>query len=225
MKENKKVKIILFVLLIIVLIVIATITYINVNKLKEENDNLKISINKYNTTNTLENEEVSNYVDIDTTNTSKNEEVSNSIDLDTTYSKKGIEFKYPSTFKQTDDTFEKSGFEAFEDNNKNRFQIQYIKNQNEIALKDIVEREKKLEMPNGDNYRTIVKKEEYITLPSGIKGYKFECTTIDNAQQIIFITKKDNIVYTFTFSIEDKLKYNDNIEISNKIFNSLKLDI
>lgn len=160
--------------------------------------------------------------DYDSSN-DNNDENLNSVVLDTLYSKNGIEFKYPSIFKQTDDTFDKSGFEAIEDNEGNRFQIQDENITNLNTLNDIVEREKNLEMPDGNNYRTVVKKEEYITLPSGLEGYRFECKTIDNAYQIMFIAQKDNLAYYFSFSIADKEKYNYYVEILNEILKTLKV--
>lgn len=146
-------------------------------------------------------------------------------DIENVYLKDGIEFKYQSTFEQTEDTFNTSGFEAIEDDYGNRLQIRKENISNLITLKNIVEREQKLEMYDGSNYRTIVKQEEYISLPSGIEGYKFECTTIDNAYQIIFITQKENKAYSFTFSITNKLRYEDYSEIMNEILNTLKINI
>ena len=149
--------------------------------------------------------------------------VSNSEISYVTYSKNGIEFKYPSTFKQTTDTFESSGFEAIEDSDQNRFQIQEENLLNFETLKDIVKREEELKMPDGTKYRTLMKDDEYITLANGIKGYKFETVTYDNACQIIFLTQKDNTAYQFTFTINDKSKYDNHKEVVDKIFDSLTM--
>lgn len=140
-----------------------------------------------------------------------------------TYSKDNIEFQYPSKFKLVKDSLDEEGFEAIEDNDGNRFQFQKEKMPSYIGLADIVEREQKLAMPNDEECRTVVKGTERIALSDEIEGYRFESTTKDNAYQIIVIAQKDNIAYEFTFTINDKEKYEDNIEDADKIINSLKI--
>ncbi|MBQ2938600.1 MAG: hypothetical protein IJE05_07015 [Clostridia bacterium] len=229
MEEKKTIKISLssFFLMLAILIIII-MTYF-IYKFYNEKVLATKEIEKLNTQvisleNTVNNsQDTINTISNNTNNSYSNSNSLDAILLDTTYSNNGIEFKYPSTFNKTDATFNESGYEAIEDNNKNRFQIQDEKISSSMELKDIIEREKTLGMPDGSNYRTLVKDEEYTTLSNGIKGYRFESTTQDNAYQIIFMTQKDTTAYQFTFTINDKSTYDNYIEIANKILDSIEI--
>ena len=208
MEKEKKISLstVLLIIALIIIVIMCIVVY-KMNLDKANTEKITITSNNNLVTNETENQVSS--------------EVKQQQEKYISYSNNGIEFKYPETFKQTTDTLEESGFEAIEDSNGNRFQIQ-----NEIiaesqTLKDLVQTEKELTMSDGTNYRTVVKGEKYITLESGLKGYRFESTTKDNAYQIIFLAQKGSKAYGFTFTINDKNDYDNYIETANEIYKSL----
>lgn len=235
MENDKKGKVSLttfFLVLAIIVICIMAYYIYKMNSDKqvaiEEVDDLNNQITKLETTvNELEdtmNTIAEDEIEEENTNVSNQNNTLNEEEINNTYSKDNIEFEYPTTFKSIGYTFEEYGFEAIEDKDNNRFQIQSENINESKTLKDAVIEEENLLMPDGDIYRTVVKGEEYITLDSGTTGYRFECTTRDNAYQIIFMTQKsNNEVYKFAFTINDKSEYDNYIEIANKIINSIKI--
>lgn len=131
----------------------------------------------------------------------------------------GFNFLYPLEFNlvNEDETY-------FEDNDHNGIMLKCYSNQlnEEISLKDWIEDEKELTNANGEKYRNLIKEEE-VTTKKGVKGYKLEFTTIDNAYQVIFFAEKYNNLYNLTFTIKDKTKYDDYIKVLNRIFDTLEL--
>lgn len=150
------------------------------------------------------------------TNVTQNKQVESTttkVELDKKYenSKYGITFSYPSSLVDHQNSLTDDMVESFSDNNGNEIVIARFNND---TIESMIDFEKNKDMPDGTKIKLDIKKEGYVTLDSGTKGYCIE--TNDN--NIIFITEKNNIAYRFTIAYTS-----DNENLSNKILNSFSV--
>lgn len=150
------------------------------------------------------------------TNVTQNKQVESTttkVELDKKYenSKYGITFSYPSSLVDHQNSLTDDMVESFSDNNGNEIVIARFNND---TIESMIDFEKNKDMPDGTKIKLDIKKEGYVTLNSGTKGYCIE--TNDN--NIIFITEKNNIAYRFTIAYTS-----DNENLSNKILNSFSV--
>ena len=108
-------------------------------------------------------------------------------------SKYGITFSYPSSLSVHQYSLTDNMVESFSDNNGNEIVIARF---NGDTIESMIDFEKNKDMPDGTKIKLDIKKEGYVTLNSGTKGYSIE--TNDN--NIIFITEKNNIAFRFTIA-------------------------
>lgn len=99
----------------------------------------------------------------------------------------------------------------FSDNKGNEIVIARFNND---TIESMIDFEKNKNMPDGTKVKLDIKKEGYVTLNSGTKGYIIE--TNDN--NIIFITEKNNVAFRFTVAYTA-----GNETVSNDILNSFYL--
>ncbi|MCI8760798.1 MAG: hypothetical protein HFJ34_06800 [Clostridia bacterium] len=159
-----------------------------VNNLNETASNLQGKIDEVTTT-------------IDSNNTTKNattinqKEDTSIITLDKKYenSKYGINFLYPSLLSDHQNSLTNDMVESFSDNNGNEIVIARFNND---TVESMIDFEKNKVMPDGTKVNVDIKKEGYVTLNSGTKGYSIET----NHNNIIFITEKNNITFRFTIT-------------------------
>lgn len=150
------------------------------------------------------------------TNVTQNKQVESTttkVELDKKYEnfKYGITFSYPSSLVDHQYSLTDDMVESFSDNNGNEIVIARFNND---TIESMIDFEKNKDMPDGTKIKLDIKKEGYVTLDSGTKGYCIE--TNDN--NIIFITEKNNIAYRFTIAYTS-----DNENLSNKILNSFSV--
>ncbi len=119
----------------------------------------------------------------------------NATALDKEYenTKYGIKFSYPSSLSNHQYSLTDDMVEVFSDDKGNEIVIARFNND---SIESIIDFEKNKEAPDGTKNKLDIKKEGYVNLNSGIKGYSIE--TNDN--DIIFITEKDSEVFRFTIS-------------------------
>lgn len=143
----------------------------------------------------------------------KENTLTSSTTLDKKYenSKYGITFSYPSSLSNHQNSLTDDMVESFSDNKGNEIAIAGFNND---TIESMIDFEKNKDMPDGTKVKLDIKKEGYVTLNSGTKGYSIE--TNDN--NIIFITEKNNVAFRFTISYTI-----DNEKISTDILNSFSL--
>ena len=224
MEKNKKIKISLSTFFLIIALILIILMAYFIYKIYNDKEMANNKVKDLNTQVSDLKNTVSKLVNTVNKNEDNNQDTKYEVELDSKYvnNKYGIRFEYPSTFTKTTDTFESSAFEAIEDSNKNRFQVQMSKIETSMTLKDIVKEEKEKIMPDGSNFINIVKDEKYVALNENkTSGYIFECTTGDDGYQIIFVTQKENTAYLFTFTIDDKTQYNKYEKLAYSILNTI----
>lgn len=157
-----------------------------------------------NSNNSTENDTITNQKDDTSTSTTT---------LDKKYenSKYGITFSYPSSLSNHQDSLTNDMVESFSDNKGNEIVIARFNND---TIESMIDFEKNKDMPDGTKVKLDIKKEGYVTLNSGTKGYSIE--TNDN--NIIFITEKNNVAFRFTISYTT-----GNETVSTDILNSFSL--
>lgn len=146
-----------------------------------------------------------------TQNTKVDTSVSTTI-LDKKYenSKYGITFSYPSSLSNHQHSLTDDMVESFSDNNGNTITIARFND----TMESMINFEKNKTMPDDTKIKLDIKKEGYITLPSGTKGYSIE--TNDN--DIIFIAERNNTAFRFTITYAT-----GNESLSANILNSFSL--
>lgn len=229
MEEKKVIKIRLsmffLILAIIVIIVMAVFLYKFYNEKTEANEkstelqtqltnlnetvsNLQVKLdslsNTINSNSSTENNNTENPSTETSTSTST---------LDKKYenSNYGITFSYPSSLSNHEYSLTNDMVESFSDNKGNDIVITRVTNN---TIENTIDFEKNKDMPDGTKIKLDIKKEGYVTLNSGTKGYSIE--TNDN--NILFIIEKNGIVFTFTITYTP-----DNEKLSKDILNSFSL--
>lgn len=232
MEEKKSIKISLstffLILAIIVIFIMAYAIYrVSIDKVKEQEKvaNLTKEVSRLeNVTNTSQGKMDSLFNPMNASNTSTNtindksaNNNSNSINgLDKKYenSTYGIIFSYPSSFSNHENSLTNDMVESFRANKGNEIVI--TRNSGE-TIESQVNFVKNMILPDGSKYELEIKKEGYVTLNSGTKGYRMD-TLETNDNRIRFVTEKDNIVFAIT------LKYTaDNEQLANSILNSVSM--
>lgn len=172
-----------------------------INNLQGKIDAISSTINSNNSTENL------------TTTNQKNDTSTSTTALDKKYenSEYGITFSYPSSLSNHQYSLTNDMVESFSDKKGNDIVIARFNND---TIESIIDFEKNKDNPDGTKVKLDIKKEGYVTLNSGTKGYSIE--TNDN--NIIFITEKNNVAFRFTISYTT-----GNETVSTDILNSFSL--
>lgn len=222
MKEKNLVEIHLStILLIFTIIIIAIMTYF-IFRLSNEKKSVEEKFNELNNEiYNLENKSSNLQEKIDLiSNTINNDNNDDEIDLDDQYNNTdyGINFSYPSDFSKLEDTsLIEHSVETLQDNNGNSITITKDNN----TIDEVINNVKTLTTLDGTLFNTNIKEDGYITLNSGVTGYKMQM--LSNESNVIkFITQKDNTVFTFSFIINENLEQYSNI--FNKIIDTISIN-
>ncbi len=214
-KEVTKISLSTFFLIIalIVIFVMAIFLYLSYDeKIKANDKSLELQAQVTNLERSINNlqEKMDSNSAVENTNTTK---PTSTTMLDKKYenSKYGITFSYPSSLSDSDSSLTNDMVESFIDNNGNQIVIARFDND---TIENIIDFEKNKVMPDGTKIELDIKKEGYVTLDSGTKGYCIE--TNDNS--IVFITEKNDMVFRFTI-----IYTTGNETLSNAILNSFSL--
>lgn len=214
-KEVTKISLSTFFLIIalIVIFVMAIFLYLSYNeKIKANDKSLELQAQVTNLERSINNlqEKMDSNSAVENTNTTK---PTSTTMLDKKYenSKYGITFSYPSSLSDSDSSLTNDMVESFIDNNGNQIVIARFDND---TIENIIDFEKNKVMPDGTKIELDIKKEGYVTLDSGTKGYCIET----NDSSIVFITEKNDMVFRFTI-----IYTTDNETLSNAILNSFSL--
>ena len=222
MKEKNTIEIHLStILLIFTIIIIAIMTYF-IFRLYNEKISVEEKVNKlndeiYNLENKSSN--LQEKIDLISNTINNNNNNDGEIDLDAQYNTDyGISFSCPSDFVKLEDTsLIEYSVETLQDDNGNSITITIDNN----TIDEVINNIKTITTPDGNLFNTNIKEDGYITLNSGITGYKMQM--LSNESDVIkFITQKDNNVFTFSFIINEN--FEEYSEIFNKIIDTISIN-
>ncbi len=227
MDEKKTLKISLSTFFLIIAIIIIAVMAIFIYKFynekieaNEKSSELQSQVTNLNgTVSDLQGklDSINNTINSNSSNENKNSQNTNVDTSTTTLDKKyenseyGIEFSYPSSLSNHQYSLTNDMVEFFSDNNGNDVVITKFNN---TTMEKTIDSEKNKEKADGSKFYTNIKKEGYVTLSSGTKGYSIE--TNDN--YIVFITEKNNTAFSFSIAYID-----NNEKLSTDILNSFSL--
>lgn len=219
MKEKNSIEIHLSTILLVFTIIIISVIAYFIFRLSNEKKSVEEKLNKLN-------EQIYNLENISSNLQEKIDSISatinntaDEINLDSQYNNAdyGINFSYTSDFVKLEDTsLEEHSVETLQDNKGNSITITI----NNTTIDEVINNVKTLTTPDGTLFNTNIKEDGYITLDSGVTGYKMQMLSNEN-NVIKFITQKENTVLTFSFIINGDLEHY--LDLFNKILDTISI--